>query len=150
MSEQDPYNLQRFVDAQNPIFTQVLSELRTGHKSSHWMWFIFPQIAGLGSSAMAQKFAITCLAEAKAYLQHPVLGPRLLECCRLINAVEDRSINQILGSPDDSKFRSSMTLFAQAEPENQIFSSSLQKYSNGDADAATLASISCEASLDGN
>ena len=146
MPEQDPHNLQRFVEAQNPILMQVLAELRAGRKSSHWMWFVFPQIAGLGSSPMAQKFAITCLAEAKAYLQHPVLGPRLLKCCQLINEVEDRSINQILGSPDDAKFRSSMTLFAQAEPENQIFNSSLRKYFNGGSDAATLASISRVAS----
>ena len=150
MQERDNYNLQRFVEAQNPIIAQVLTELRAGLKRSHWMWFIFPQIAGLGSSAMAQKFAITCLAEAKAYLQHPLLGPRLLECCQLINAVEDRSINQILGSPDDVKFRSSMTLFGQAEPEHKIFNWALQKYFNGDADAATLVSISRDSSLHGN
>ena len=97
----DPYNLRRFVDAQTPIYTRVLSELRQGDKRSHWMWFIFPQIKGLGHSHMANKFAISSLDEAEAYLKHPVLGPRLRECTRLVTLVEGSSINQILGYPDD-------------------------------------------------
>ncbi|SED13827.1 DUF1810 domain-containing protein [Bradyrhizobium erythrophlei] len=107
----DPFDLQRFVDAQEPVYRWVLEELRRGRKASHWMWFVFPQIAGLGSSAMAQRFAIGSRAEAAAYLKHDVLGPRLVECTRLVMAVSDGSITDILGSPDDMKFRSSMTLF---------------------------------------
>src|ERR1051325_3915875 len=108
----DPFNLQRFVEAQDPVFNQVLSELQQGRKRGHWMWFIFPQLAGLGHSSMASKFAISSREEGQAYLNHPILGPRLRECSRFVNRVEGRSIQQIFGSPDDLKFRSCMTLFA--------------------------------------
>jgi uncharacterized protein (DUF1810 family) len=134
----DPYDLQRFVDAQNPVYVKVCSELRDGRKKSHWMWFIFPQIEGLGSSQMACKFAISSLAEAAAYLEHPVLGPRLVECTRLVNRVEGRPIEQIFGRPDDLKFRSSMTLFARASADNQVFVDALQRHFNGEFDPATL------------
>lgn len=133
-----PYDLQRFVDAQNPVYDKVRSELRNGRKNSHWMWFIFPQIDGLGSSPMARKFAISSLAEAAAYLEHPILGPRLTECTRLVNLVEGRSIEQIFGYPDDLKLRSSMTLFAHATPDNRVFIDALRKYFGGEFDAATL------------
>ncbi len=134
----DPYDLQRFVDAQNPVYDKVRGELRHGRKKSHWMWFVFPQIDGLGSSSMARKFAISSLAEAAAYLAHSVLGPRLAECTRLVNLVEGRSIGQIFGYPDDLKFRSSMTLFARASPANQVFIDALQKHFDGEFDPATL------------
>ena len=137
----DPYDLQRFVDAQNPVYDKVCSELRDGRKKSHWMWFVFPQIEGLGSSPMARKFAISSLAEAAAYLEHPVLGPRLTECTRLVNLVEGRSIEQIFGRPDDLKFRSSMTLFARASADNQVFVDALQRHFNGEFDPATLARL---------
>ena len=107
----DPFDLQRFVDAQEPVYRRVVEELSGGRKTSTWMWLVFPQIAGLGISAMAQHFAIGSRAEAAAYLQHEVLGPRLVECTRLVVAARDKSITDILGSPDDMKFRSSMTLF---------------------------------------
>src|SRR5271167_4165733 len=103
----DSYDLQRFVDAQNPVFEQVCSELRDGRKQGHWMWFVFPQIKGLGYSQLARKFAISSREEAEAYLKHPVLGPRLRECTQLVILVDGRSINEILGYPDDIKFRSS-------------------------------------------
>lgn len=137
----DPYNLQRFVDAQDPVYSQVCAELRAGCKRSHWMWFIFPQIQGLGYSPMARKFAIASLAEAEAYLDHPVLGARLRECCRLVNVVEGRSIREIFGYPDDLKFRSSITLFARAAPGNQVFQDALEKYFNGEPDPLTLARL---------
>jgi uncharacterized protein (DUF1810 family) len=134
----DPYNLQRFVDAQNPVYDKVCSELRDGRKKRHWMWFIFPQVDGLGSSELARKFAISSLAEATAYLAHPVLGSRLSECTRLVNLVERRPIEQIFGYPDDLKFRSSMTLFAHATPDNRVFIDALQKYFKGELDPATM------------
>ncbi len=134
----DPYDLQRFVNAQEPIFEQVLSELREGCKSGHWMWFVFPQIKGLGHSLLANKFAISSRDEADAYLKHPILGRRLKECTRLVTVVEGRSINQIFDYPDDLKFKSSMTLFAHATSENQIFMDALQKYFGGDCDRLTL------------
>lgn len=134
----DTYNLQRFIDAQDDIFQQVCAELRTGQKRSHWMWFIFPQIKGLGSSAMALHFAITSLDEARAYLEHPVLGARLRECTRLVNAIEGRSIGQVFGYPDDMKFHSSMTLFSCTDTDDQVFSGALRKYFNSDLDALTL------------
>ena len=115
----------------------MLAELRGGEKQSHWMWFIFPQLAGLGSSAMAQRYAITSREEASAYLAHGVLGPRLRECTALVNAVEGRTIRQILGSPDDMKFRSSMTLFAAVSPEPE-FAKAIAKYYAGTPDATTL------------
>ena len=124
----DTYDLQRFVEAQQPVYPRVVSELRAGRKQSHWMWFIFSQIEGLGFSAMAQRYAISSRAEAVAYLAHPVLGPRLRECARLVNAVDGKDIHTILGSPDDMKFKSSMTLFAKAAADNADFVAALQKY----------------------
>ena len=134
----DPYNLQRFVDAQKNVFEQVCDELRQGQKTSHWMWFIFPQIKGLGFSDTARRFAISSRKEAEAYLAHPVLGPRLRECTRLATLIEGRSIEQIFGYPDDMKFRSSMTLFAQAAPDNEIFMKAIAKYFAGESDQSTL------------
>jgi uncharacterized protein (DUF1810 family) len=137
----DPYNLQRFVEAQDSVYVQVVAELRQGYKASHWMWFVFPQIAGLGHSAMARQFAISGLDEARAYLQHPVLGPRLTECTRLVTQITGRTIDQIFGSPDDMKFRSSMTLFARAAPEDKLFEDALQKYFHGAYDQQTLSRL---------
>jgi uncharacterized protein (DUF1810 family) len=134
----DPYDLERFVDAQNPVFKQVCAELREGRKQSHWMWFVFPQIEGLGHSWMAAKFAISSQDEARAYLRHPILGPRLIECTRLVNAVAERSIEEIFGYPDDLKFRSCVTLFAHVAPENEVFADALQKYFGGEPDRSTL------------
>jgi uncharacterized protein (DUF1810 family) len=142
----DSFHLQRFVDAQAACFAQVRSELAAGQKRSHWMWFVFPQIRGLGSSPIAQRFAISGLDEAVAYLAHPVLGPRLRECTALVNAVDGRSIGDIFGYPDDLKFRSSVTLFARAvshspshdRPDNQVFGEALAKYFDGVPDQATL------------
>lgn len=134
----DPYNLQRFVDAQASCFAQVTSELAAGEKRTHWMWFIFPQLEGLGSSPMAQRFAISGMDEAKAYLAHPVLGARLRDCISLVNAVSGRSLEDIFGYPDDLKFHSSITLFAQAShPKNDVFDEALKKYFNGVPDKAT-------------
>jgi uncharacterized protein (DUF1810 family) len=141
----DPYQLQRFVNAQGPVYEQVLSELKAGRKRSHWIWFVFPQIHGLGSSATAREFAITSLAEAEAYLEHPVLGPRLRECALLVTLVESRPIEQILGYPDDLKFRSSMTLFAHATSDNRVFLDALQKYFGGEFDPLTLGRLSSRA-----
>ena len=134
----DPYNLQRFVAAQHSVFDEVCSELRRGQKRSHWMWFIFPQIKGLGHSPMANQYAISSREEAAAYLQHSILGPRLRECTRLVNLIEGRSIEQIFGYPDDLKFRSSMTLFAHATSENEVFTDAVQKYFAGEFDRLTL------------
>ena len=134
----DPHHLQRFVEAQAPVIDRVRAELAQGRKRSHWMWFVFPQIAGLGFSAMAQRYAIGSLNEAQAYLAHPVLGPRLEECTQLVLKVEDRAASDIFGWPDDMKFRSSMTLFTQAAPHNPVFAEALSKYFDGEADAETL------------
>ena len=134
----DPYGLQRFVDAQRALYAQVETELRAGCKESHWMWYIFPQIKGLGRSATADRFAITSRNEAQAYLQHPILGPRLRECTRLVNLIDGRSLHEIFGSPDDLKFRSSMTLFAHATAENREFLYALEKYFASEFDPATL------------
>ena len=132
-----PFDLERFVRAQEPVFRAVLTELGQGRKQSHWMWFVFPQIAGLGFSAMSQRYAIGSRAEAKAYLAHPVLGPRLVECTRLVLAVQGRTINAIFGAPDDAKFRSSMTLFG-AVSDDPVFDEALAKYFAGERDGATL------------
>jgi uncharacterized protein (DUF1810 family) len=134
----DPHNLRRFVDAQNPVYEQVCTELRNGQKEGHWMWFIFPQLRGLGHSAMAATFGISSQQEAEAYLKHPILGPRLRECTRLVNQVEGRSIGGIFGYPDNLKFRSSMTLFTRVVSENQIFQDALQKYFGGVPDRLTV------------
>ncbi len=137
----DQFRLERFVEAQNPIYRQVCAELRQGQKRSHWMWFIFPQIRGLGSSPMALEYAISGREEAAAYLAHSTLGPRLAECTGLVNQVEGRSLGQIFGYPDDLKFRSSMTLFAEVAPDRRIFREALDKYCGGQSDAATLAPL---------
>ena len=131
-------SLERFVAAQDPIIERVLSELRAGRKASHWMWFVFPQIQGLGHSPMAQRFAIASRAEAEAYLAHPVLGPRLRECARLVNEVEGRTIEEIFGYPDHLKFRSSMTLFARVGTDHRVFVEALRKYFGGEYDPFTL------------
>jgi uncharacterized protein (DUF1810 family) len=131
------HNLQRFLDAQHGVFEQVETELRAGRKDTHWMWYIFPQIQGLGHSATAQKFSIASLDEANAYLSHAVLGTRLRECTRLVNSVDGRSIEDIFGYPDCLKFHSSMTLFALATADNQIFTAALAKYFRGEFDSQT-------------
>jgi uncharacterized protein (DUF1810 family) len=135
---EDPHDLLRFVTAQNPVYDQVCAELRNGRKQSHWIWYIFPQLRGLGHSQTAAAFGIASREEAEAYLRHPVLGERLRECTRLVNMVEGRSISQIFGYPDDLKFRSSMTLFSSVTPDNQIFKDALQKYFGGEPDRLTL------------
>ena len=137
----DPHDLQRFVQAQEPVYAAVTAELSAGRKASHWMWFIFPQIEGLGFSPMAQRYAIRSMAEARAYLAHPVLGPRLGECTTLVNAVEGRTILAILGSPDDMKFRSSMTLFAEASTREAPFRHALERFFAGAPDPRTLARL---------
>jgi uncharacterized protein (DUF1810 family) len=134
----DPFDLQRFVDAQTRVYPDVLDELRAGRKRSHWIWFIFPQVDGLGSSLIAARYAISSLDEARAYLRHDVLGPRLHECTRLVNAVQGRSIGEIFGSPDDLKVRSSMTLFARATQDNGDFVEMLARYYDGAEDPLTL------------
>ena len=134
----DRYNLQRFLDAQERVYDTVLAELRAGRKSSHWIWFIFPQIAGLGHSGMAQKFAIASLDEAKAYLQYPALGPRLRACTQLVLNVEGRSAEEIFSSPDDLKFRFCLTLFSTAATDDTLFKAALLKYFDGKPDTLTL------------
>jgi len=134
----DPHQLQRFVDAQAPIYEQAWEELRRGRKASHWMWFIFPQLKGLGTSDLATEYAIASRAEAQAYLQHPTLGPRLRDCTRLVNQIDAHSLVQIFGTPDDMKFRSSMTLFAHVAADNQEFVAALDKYCSAQPDARTL------------
>jgi uncharacterized protein (DUF1810 family) len=134
----DPYDLQRFIDAQNPVFERVLAELRDGEKRSHWMWFIFPQIRGLGESPMAITYAIASRAEATAYLKHPVLGPRLKECTSLVTDVPERAIAQILPYPDNLKFHSCMTLFAEIAPGEEVFQTALRQFYAGQPDTATL------------
>ncbi len=131
-------SLERFLDAQAPVIDAVRAELARGHKASHWMWFVFPQIAGLGHSAMARRYAIASLEEAKAYAAHPVLGTRLRELTALVLAVEERSAYEIFGTPDDLKFHSSMTLFARAAPAEPLFRRALAKYFAGSEDAATV------------
>lgn len=137
----DTYDLDRFVAAQAPIFAQATAELAAGSKRSHWMWFVFPQIEGLGASAMAQRYAIRSLDEAHAYLDHPLLGARLRECAALVNRVQGRSAHEIFGSPDDLKFHSSMTLFAAAAPQEPLFAEALRKYFDGRRDPLTLARL---------
>jgi uncharacterized protein (DUF1810 family) len=127
-----------FVAAQNPVYDRVLRELKAGRKVRHWMWFIFPQLAGLGSSHMAQKFAISSLGEARNYLEHAILGPRLRDCTGLMLAIPQGDIGTILGYPDDLKFRSSMTLFAAAAPEESIFEEALDKFFRGERDPRTI------------
>ena len=138
MTDDDPYDLQRFVAAQDPVYDRVRAELRRGRKSSHWMWFVFPQVAGLGSSPVAQRFAISGLDEARAYLAHSVLGPRLVECAELAAAVEQGGAAEVFGYPDDLKLRSSMTLFARAAPDDAVFAAVLDRYFGGEPDPRTL------------
>ena len=141
MTSDDPFNLARFVEAQAPVIEPVRGELRAGQKRSHWIWFVFPQIAGLGSSAMSARYAIGSLDEARAYLAHPVLGPRLRECTGLVLGVEGRTVDAIFGHPDNLKFHSSMTLFAQAAPDERVFADALAKYFGGERDAKTVEKI---------
>ena len=131
-------NLDRFVEAQAPVYDRALAELKAGRKQSHWMWFVFPQIAGLGRSPMAQHYAIQNLAEAQTYLAHPLLGTRLQECTQAVLGVEGRTAHEIFGSPDDLKFRSSMSLFAHAAPDEIQFRAALDKYFDGNADPLTV------------
>jgi uncharacterized protein (DUF1810 family) len=139
----DPYDLARFVEAQAPCYARVREELAAGEKTSHWMWFIFPQLRGLGMSSTARRFGLSGLEEARAYLAHPLLGGRLRECTRLVLAVEGRSAHAIFGSPDDLKLRSCLTLFVQAAapspaPETRVFGEALAKYYGGERDPRTL------------
>ena len=139
MAHEHQFNLERFVNAQSGVFDAVQAELRAGRKQSHWMWFIFPQLAGLGSSPTAKFYGLAGLREAKAYLGHPVLGPRLLDCTRAVLDVRGRSLHAIFGSPDDLKFRSSMTLFEQAaSPEANVFRAALDRYCGGEPDPRSL------------
>ena len=139
----DPYRLERFVQAQDTggTFQRAVAELRAGRKVTHWMWFVFPQVEGLGLSAMSQRYAISGLAEARAYLQHPVLGTRLVECATVLAATDGKSAAEILGAVDAMKLRSSMTLFAAAAPDQPAFSAVLTKYFGGAPDEATLARL---------
>ncbi len=144
MTFQSTFNLERFVEAQASVYAQARAELAAGRKQSHWMWFIFPQIHGLGSSPTARRFAISGLDEAIAYLNHPVLGARLRECTRLVLAIEGRSVSEVFGYPDDLKFHSSMTLFVEAAKRNptansddHVFQDALSKYFSGAPDRAT-------------
>jgi len=134
----DPHDLQRFVEAQESVIDTVKRELRSGRKRSHWMWYVFPQIAGLGRSEKSRRYAISSWGEADAYLRHPVLGPRLRECTAIVNGVDGRSANEIFGSPDDLKFRSSMTLFEAVADDPEPFSTALERYYDGDPDPKTL------------
>jgi uncharacterized protein (DUF1810 family) len=131
-------SLERFVEAQDDVYDDVIEELRSGRKQSHWIWFVFPQIAGLGYSGMARRYALSSLDEARAYLSHPVLGTRLRECVAILNGVEGRTIHEIMGYPDDLKLRSCLTLFAKATPDNQVFLDALDKYYAGEMDPETL------------
>jgi uncharacterized protein (DUF1810 family) len=132
-------DLERFVAAQDPVLAQVKAELAAGRKRSHWMWFVFPQLRGLGQSDMAQRYGLASLTEARAYLAHPVLGKRLRDCTALVNAVQGRSAEEILGEVDALKFRSCMTLFAAAEPGDSAFRTALDRYFGGAEDPRTLA-----------
>jgi uncharacterized protein (DUF1810 family) len=134
----DPYNLDRFVQAQEGDYEQALSEIRNGRKHSHWMWYIFPQIDGLGFSATSQRYSIKSLAEAEAYLRHPLLGPRLVRCAEAAIGVQGRSAYEIFGSPDEMKLKSSATLFTFVSPSGSVFHRLLDKFFQGDRDAATL------------
>lgn len=134
----DPFDLKRFVDAEEPVYGDVVDELRAGRKRSHWMWFVFPQLRGLGGSPTAVRYGISSLDEARAYLRHELLGSRLRECTRLVNEVRGRSVGDIFGSPDDLKLCSSMTLFSNATDANEDFVALLDKYYDGRQDRLTL------------
>jgi uncharacterized protein (DUF1810 family) len=137
-NDADPFDLRRFADAQDRVHDTVLAEIRAGAKRSHWIWFVFPQLRGLGHSATAQRYGISSLDEARAYLAHPTLGPRLRECARLVGQIDGRSAGDIFGSPDDLKVRSSMTLFARATDDNADFRAVLDKLYDGIEDALTV------------
>jgi uncharacterized protein (DUF1810 family) len=137
----DPHDLARFVDAQAGVHDAALAEIRAGRKRTHWMWFVFPQVAGLGVSPTAQHYAIRSLDEARAYLAHPVLGPRLVECAEALLAVQGRTAHAIFGRPDDLKLRSSMTLFAHVTGVDSVFARVLERYFDGQPDARTLESV---------
>jgi uncharacterized protein (DUF1810 family) len=141
MSATDPFDLARFVEAQAPVLDAVLAELAAGRKTTHWMWFVFPQLGALGRSTTARYYGIGSLDEARAYWQHPVLGPRLADCTRRVLAVHHRSLHAIFGSPDDLKFRSCMTLFAHAAPDEPLFRKALVRYCEGREDPATVAAL---------
>ena len=142
MNAADRYDLQRFVDAQEHVYDTVLDELRNGRKRSHWIWFVFPQLQGLGHSPTAVRFGISSLEEARAYLAHPVLGPRLRECTRQVALIEGRSADDIFGWPDNLKVRSSMTLFTRATDDNAEFRAVLDKFYSGEVDPATVELLS--------
>lgn len=134
----DPFDLTRFAKAQETVYDAVLSELRNGRKRSHWMWFVFPQIDGLAHSSTSKFYAVKSLDEARAYLNHPVLGERLNECARAVLAIENRSVSEIFGYPDDLKLKSSLTLFASVSDAQSVFASLLDKYFDGEQDSRTL------------
>ncbi len=138
MTPDDPYDLNRFVSAQEGVYERALSELKGGEKRTHWMWFIFPQIDGLGYSPTAKRYSIKTLEEARRYLNHPVLGKRLLECTEAVVALKSGTVSEIFGYPDDLKFKSSMTLFEKVAGSSSVFSAALDKYCHGERDAATL------------
>jgi uncharacterized protein (DUF1810 family) len=138
LENSDAYELDRFVEAQSPCIDRVIRELQQGYKQSHWMWFIFPQFIGLGTSSTAVRYAIRSAREARAYSIHPILGPRLVQCTELVLSVEGRTVEQIFGFPDDLKFRSSMTLFANAAIETQVFKDAIEKYFAGVPDQLTI------------
>jgi uncharacterized protein (DUF1810 family) len=142
-NSEDPFNLQRFLDAQAPpVYDRVCGELRNGEKQTHWMWFIFPQIAGLGSSSTARFYAMSSLAEAVAFLRHPLLGARLRECTELVLQVSGKTAFEVFGSPDDVKFRSCMTLFDKVTPNDGLFERALTKYFKGERDPRTIELLS--------
>jgi uncharacterized protein (DUF1810 family) len=138
MADQDPYDLKRFLSAQEPVFERVLTELRSGEKRSHWMWFIFPQIEGLGQSTTSRYYSIKSKAEAREYLNHPILGPRLVECAEIILGIEEKNATEIFGFPDDLKLQSSMTLFSYVAEANSIFEQVIKEYFDGKRDDETL------------
>jgi uncharacterized protein (DUF1810 family) len=146
----DPHNLNRFVRAQEDDYTIALSELKKGEKRSHWMWYIFPQIDGLAFSSTSKHYAIKSLGEAKAYLDHALLGPRLLECAAAVMSIEGRSAREIFGSPDDLKLRSCATLFASVLPPGSVFDRLLEKYYQGRRDSRTLELLGIAPALEGN
>ena len=137
-SVDDPYDLTRFVEGQESVYARALGEIRAGRKRSHWMWYVFPQFAGLGFSATSRRYAIRSAAEAESYLRHPTLGPRLIECCEAVLGVESRTAHDIFGSPDDLKLRSCVTLFAEVAPKGSVFERVLEKYFEGARDEQTF------------
>lgn len=139
MVEDDPYDLNRFIEAQEVNYDNAISELRAGRKRTHWMWYVFPQIAGLGNSAMSYRYGIRSEDEARAYLTHPVLGARLVECAEAVIAIDNRSAHDIFGSPDDLKLKSSATLFAHVSPPGSVFERILDRYYSSERDPRTLA-----------